>query len=280
MQTNVNTNVERIIAKIDNDYNIDNSDWIPRVAAWVIDGLSQLDALRTSRKRYKLPVNCRIAYSNLPINSPNLIVADCNGCKINPKKGADSCGCDPSTGKGIDFTSNTIDTTYNSQASCAPAEVISEEIYTKDKAARHRVYEVPKTPIPRDYVLVDNNKLELNFDTDYIFIETDSVDTVWSDAYEEYLPVIPNVGILIEAIAYYCLYKILCRGTKHPVFNLAASQYGTNPFYEWKTLKDQAKRAVIIDAQGNILEKDGGIFKSTFFIYTFRPRGNEYSSQA
>ena len=28
--------VEHIIAKIDNDFNPDNSDWIPRVATWCI----------------------------------------------------------------------------------------------------------------------------------------------------------------------------------------------------------------------------------------------------
>ena len=39
MQTNPNTNIEHIIAKIDNDFNIDHSDWIPRVAAWAIEAL-------------------------------------------------------------------------------------------------------------------------------------------------------------------------------------------------------------------------------------------------
>ena len=39
MLNNVNTNVEHIIAKIDNDFNPDNSDWIPRVGTWVIDAM-------------------------------------------------------------------------------------------------------------------------------------------------------------------------------------------------------------------------------------------------
>lgn len=40
-------NIERLIGKIDNDFNPDNSDWIPRVGAWVIDGLSQLKCIPT-----------------------------------------------------------------------------------------------------------------------------------------------------------------------------------------------------------------------------------------
>ena len=40
MLNNVNTSVERIIAKIDNDFNPDGSDWIPRVIAWTIDAMT------------------------------------------------------------------------------------------------------------------------------------------------------------------------------------------------------------------------------------------------
>ena len=34
-----------LIGKIDNDFNISESDWIPRVAAWVTDALSQMKCL-------------------------------------------------------------------------------------------------------------------------------------------------------------------------------------------------------------------------------------------
>ena len=57
--TKSSTNIDRIIAKIDNDFNPDNSDWIPRVGAWVIDAMSQIDALKTIKKRRKLNVKER-----------------------------------------------------------------------------------------------------------------------------------------------------------------------------------------------------------------------------
>ena len=50
MLNNPNTNIEHIIAKIDNDFNIDNSDWIPRVAAWVIEALSILKCTKLEKK--------------------------------------------------------------------------------------------------------------------------------------------------------------------------------------------------------------------------------------
>ena len=46
MLNNNTISVEKIIAKIDYDFNPDGSDWIPRVISWTIDAMGQLDVLR------------------------------------------------------------------------------------------------------------------------------------------------------------------------------------------------------------------------------------------
>ena len=51
MKTKRLLSLERIIGKIDNDFNIDNSDWIPRAGAWIIDALSQLKVLPMEIKK-------------------------------------------------------------------------------------------------------------------------------------------------------------------------------------------------------------------------------------
>lgn len=271
MLNNVNTNVERIIAKIDNDFNPDNSDWIPRVGAWVIDAMGQVDALRKVRKKIKLIVCDRIAYSNCPINSPNLIVYDNNNCVINKHKSSSSCSSTSSTGEisqSCGVTPNTIDIISNDYATNGP-NMIASQINSNDLPARYN-YTYLNNYQPKDYILLDNYKVELNFNTNYIYVETDVVETEISQIYQCEVPIIPNVPELIENIAWWCVYKMLCRGTKHPVFNLGASQYGTNPYYEWKISKDIAKRAVIIAAQGNINKNDNNKFQSAFFITTFK----------
>jgi len=273
MLNNVNTNVERIIAKLDNDFNFDQSDWIPRVGAWVIDAMSQIDALRKVRKRIKLIVNCGYAYAECPINSPNLIVIDSNGCKVDRQRAVTDSECDSSTGKVSKlspFTPSTIDVVFNRLGSNGP-NVIAKPINDFNNPHRYNYVNVENKE-PRTYVLVGNNKLELNFDDCHVYAETDCVETEFSDYYGCELPVIPNVGLLIEYVAYFCVYKMLCRGYKHPLFNLAASQYGTNPYYEFNKLKPEAKRSVIIGEQGNINVTDGNLFQSAFFITTFKPR--------
>lgn len=278
MQNNANTNIERIIAKIDNDFNPDNSDWIPRVGAWCIDAMSQIDALRTNHKRIKIAVKDRIAYSECPIDGDNIKVYDKNGCKIKEATVGSCCDNIPSTGEFASATSDidkevTTDTVIkvNTGKPVTPDYVIAETENAK-YPFRYNVnhYVLGNNNFQEhNYVLIDCNKLELNFDTDYIFIETEYIETNYSDMFGCELPVIPNNGVLIEAIAYYCVYKMLCRGYKHPVFNLNASQYGTNPYYIWTQLKEEAKRTII---NNNIDADASKLFRSNFFINTFDTR--------
>ena len=275
IQHNPNINVERIIAKIDNDFNPDNSDWIPRVGAWCIDAMSQINVLKTKKKRIKVSVKDKIAYSNCPLDENNIKVFDKNGCEI--KKADDYTNCNNCSFTGeetndinnIEYT-NTSDIINNSNAS-NDDNVIAETINDK-YPYRYNILHYNKNinKENRNYVVIGCNKLELNFSTDYIYIEGEYVETQFSKLYNCEVPVIPNNGTLIEYIVYYCMYKMLCRGYKHPVLNLNASQYGTNPYYIAMQLKEEAKRSVL---NNNINTDDvDNIWRSNFIINTFDPR--------
>ena len=64
--------LSRLIGKIDNDFNISESDWIPRVAAWTIDALSQMKLLPMERKKRTLEVKERIAIFPCTLNSKEI----------------------------------------------------------------------------------------------------------------------------------------------------------------------------------------------------------------
>lgn len=279
MQNKTVTNIERIIAKIDNDFNPDNSDWIPRVGAWCIDAMSMLDCLCTKRTKKTISVKNRIAYVGCPINNMNIKVYDSNGCEI--KEANDNkCGCNnPSTGEVEKSKTTKISTAvsrYEANAPIAkvPDYLLAETLNDKEWPGRYRInefnYANGQQNINKNYVVTGCDKIELNFDAKCIILEYDTIETTQTQFGCE-LPVIPNNGILIEALTYYCMYKMLCRGYKHSVFNLAASQYGTNPYYIWTQLKDEAKRSVI----ANRVDTDEDIskmFRSAFYIDTFDPR--------
>lgn len=269
------TNIERIIAKIDNDFNPNNSDWIPRVGAWCIDALSQLDCLKTVKKTTRATVNNGFAKIACPIDG-KIKVYDANGCLVE-ESGNAHCGCNgnnnnPSSKGDFELTPDTINTQYNNQANRVPDATIAFTRQTKDYPSRYNVIDFYSGDgsIAHQYTKIDNCTLEINFDTPYLIIEYEGIETSHSDTFGCEFPVIPNNGRLIEAIVYYCMYKMLCRGYQHPVLNLSASQYGTNPYYIWKTTKEEARRSVINDG---IDENLDDLWRSAFYIKTFNPRG-------
>lgn len=271
MKINLNTNVERIVAKIDNDFNPDNSDWIPRVAAWCIEAMSTVNGLRKVKKSRRLTVRDRIVYSACDLDLINLTVKDCNGCEVVLKQSNSDCGSNSSTGEVIrSVTPKTVDYIYTGQSD-VPGLVQTEHVLTKDYPSRYNVKNIYPNQDKRDYVVINNRQLELNFDTDYVDVEQYEVETVYSEYFQEELPVIPDIVPLIESITNYCMYKMLCRGVRHPIYNLAASQYGTNPYYMWSTGLDKVKNEVIKYYQGEVI-KGNALWNGSFYIYTFNPR--------
>lgn len=285
MPSNQSIPIDEIIASIDNDFNLDNSDWIPRIAVWTIEALSQLDCLITEKKRIKANVKDRIAMLDCSFANKKFKVYDKNGCEVTELEGvAGCCGnnkSDFSTGKDSLNLEGRITKTLQRTRVVDDKSIVlglptgySEYEYEGNKitlmndiigyASNGHSY----SSCERNYIPVSDRQLELTFDTDYVYIEYEAPKTVKSEINGCELPVVPDNGILKEAIKYYCMYKILCRGVKHPVFNLAASQYGTNPFYLWKTMKDEAKRSVIIQSQGDVVN-DKGEWGKALINFTF-----------
>lgn len=279
MLNSAGTNVERIIAKIDNDFNPDNSDWIPRVGAWCIDAMATLRVLRRKPKRRRLTVKDRIAMSPCAINTDNFKMYDANGCEIVAMDEAMDCGC---YSTGLQANSNTdviVDISKTSQvidnpnANNAPDYTVFQTINEKRYPPRYNVYnyDFGDRKKERNYVMIGCDKFELNFDTDCIFIVSDEIETQVSAIYGCEIPVIPNNGFLIEALAAWCMYKMLTRGYQHPIFNLTSNSPALNPYINWRELQEKAKVSIMLDAQGDVID-DGGAWRSAFYINTYDPK--------
>lgn len=275
-----NTTIERIIAKIDNDFNPDNSDWIPRVAAWCLDAMSQLKVLATEKKTRQVKVNDKIAVLPCPISGQGFAVYDSNGNKLKEYDGKPKCCSALSTGEQIGnnednstyhHINGTVGCVHNSNAKRAPNV---QAVYTgsADITSRYVVNEIEECGCgsTNSYVIVDDCKIELTNDEDYIVVENLEVKTACSDVFGCELPVIPDNGILIEALTNYCMYRMLTRGYQHPVFSLESRIEATNPYIIWMSLKDKAKTSVKLDNQGDINTK---AWQSMFYNFTFKPRG-------
>ena len=239
--------LSRLIGKIDNDFNISESDWIPRVAAWTIDALSQMQVLPMERKRRKLEVSNRVAQFPCIINAKELKVYDKHGCEIMELNNDNSCGCSKS--------SKTM-----------PQEITVIDDTNKTGINFMTVGTVVASNRNRNFVL-DGNNIELNFDTDEIEVESYETATYFDEYYQCQVPYIYDNGLLLEALAWYCLFKYLSRGSKHPVYSLSSPNQVLNPYIQWNALRPKAMASVKI-----AISRSSDGWNNFFYNSTFLPR--------
>lgn len=246
MKLNNQLTLQRLIGKVDNDFNIGESDWIPRVAAWTIDALSQMKVLPMERKRRTLEVSDRIAQFPCTLNAEEISIYDSNGYEISAYNKYKNCSRkrnNSSTGEQIAVT---IPNVPNGWETTQVANII--------------------TNTDKNFVL-DGNNIILNFDTDTIDIESLEVATYYDEYYDCECPYIYDDGLLLEALSWYILYKYLSRGSKHTVYSLQSNSPVVNPFIQWNTLRPKAMASV----KGKLGSAKG--WNNFFYNSTFLPRG-------
>lgn len=244
----------RIIGKVDNDFNISESDWIPRAAAWIIDALSQMKVLPTERKKRTLEVNNRVAIFPCAINAKDIKVYDSNGCEVK-ELGSHICGCNSSSFGNSELSSSTSN----------DSEIAVFMPDGNNPVNSMKVVNISNASKQRNFVISGNN-IELNFDADSITVESNEVATYYDEYYDCQVPYVYDNGLLLEALAYYILFKYLSRGSKHPVYDLKSNSPVTNPYLQWNTLKSKA----IASVKNEIYNDEG--WRNFFYNSTFDPR--------
>lgn len=240
--------LSRLIGKIDNDFNLSESDWIPRVGAWVVDALSQMKCLPMERKRRTLEVSNRIATFPCDINPSDIKVFDKNGCEIAELDSKQTCGCS------------------DSGSSSPVSEIAIFDSSNKTGINTMRVANITNSS-GKNFVIAGNS-IELNFDTDCITVESYETVTYYDEYFDCEVPYIYDNGLLLEALAWYCLFKYLSRGSKHTVYSLTSPNPVLNPYTQWINIKTKAANSVKHDiSSGN----DDG-WRNFFYNSTFDPR--------
>ena len=118
------------------------------------------------------------------------------------------------------------------------------------------------------YFILDGNNIELSFDTDKIEVESYEVATYHDDYYDCDCPYIIEDGLLLEALAWYCLFKYLSRGSKHNVYDLKSPNAVVNPYMQWNNLRPKAINSARKAISNNL---DEG-WNNFFYNSTFLPR--------
>ena len=246
MKINHLIDLKRLVGKIDNDFNLSESDWIPRVGAWVIDALSQLKVLPMEINKRKLEVADRIANFPCMPMSRDIRVFDKYGNEI--KNAADNKCCKK----------------FNNSPTGEVVTIGVTNVNAEDSASSTTLVNLPTNNCSHQFY-IQGNCIELDFDTDEIEVESLEVATYHDDYYDCECPYIYDDGLLLEALAWYVLYKYLSRGSKHPVYSITSQNVYTNPFAQWINIKSKAKKSVLSDmTQGKYEGWNNFFYNSTF----------------
>lgn len=261
----------RLIGKIDNDFNISESDWIPRVAAWVTDALSIMQILPMEKKKRTLEVSEKVAQFPCKLNATSLKVFDANGNEIPEYDDAKSCG--KGFGGGYGRCESQVGAVPHAIAEGSDAilstggEIGITNPCNKTGVNVVEVANIVGSGSGRNFVL-DCDMIELNFDTDSITVESYEPATYYDEYYDCEVPYIYDDGLLLEALAWYVMYKYLSRGSKHPVFDLKSNNQILNPMIQWNYYRPKAINSV----KKKLSTNTGDGWNNFFYNSTFRPR--------
>lgn len=255
--------LQRLIGKIDNDFNIDQSDWIPRVAAWTVDALSQLKCTPYTRikKKYCTDDEGFIRLDNV-VDIQSIKVYSTTGCEIKNLSGSNF----------LHTPYKQLNKIYNDTSAIDGGRWTDEEIAVfigDNDAARRMMIGRVCADNRYNFVIVGDDKLQANVSNTNLIVDYVTVATYYDEYFNDQVPFVYDNGDLLEALAWYCLMKILQRGYKHQVFSLTG-QEPVNPYVQWNKIKDKATASVrhdLFDAS-----KNTG-WNNFFYNSTFLPRG-------
>lgn len=256
--------LQRVIAKVDNDFNIDNSDWIPRAGAWCIDALSQLKCMPYQWRRVKHEVkDKRTVLCNI-LSAKYVRIYDEHGCRLDNANGSADITPYPAL--------NNFSSGYPGENSSTGGMQWKDEeiaIYTGSPDIQNRIKVGRICHSKNNFVITGSGQIELDFDANWIVVEWFGPATYYDDFFNEEVPFIYDNGDLLEAVSWYIMYKILSRGYKHQVFSLTG-QEPVNPYIQWNKLKDKASASVKHDIRN---EGQNSGWNNFFYNSTFLPRG-------
>lgn len=193
-----------IIARIENDFNVDYSGWIHRAPQWIADCLADIEIFAELEpiKRcyqvvdYKLRIPC------------NLDVLDAVKYK----------------GERLDRLG-----VINHKNSCDLAET-----------ARYQ----DNVFIKHSYSVDNNGWLIFDFEEGEVTLYYRAYPFKYDQVTKIYFPLVPDNQKLKMAIELYVIKMILSRGHLHPVFDLYSKNEATNPYYLYKIARSEARNSM------------------------------------
>lgn len=243
-------NGDEIIRRLDNDFNINHSDYITRLPQWIYQALRDIDYLNAF-----VPASYYATVLNYKAVLPNDLY-ELTGIEYNNKRLTRSLHPVHKSTINVNeepvITSNIGVTVYGTTTDIRVEDGIEDQLKNVEMdvsmTRRYEAITITSTPYSEEtYTLVPGG-VELSFEEGYIWFHYYKLPYYYNEMIGGMCPYIPDNEKAIECITYYCIKAMIQRGYQHPIYNFN----GNNPYTNIGLLYDKSKKA----ARNNINKWD------------------------
>lgn len=237
---------DEVIRRLDNDYNVNHSDFIVRLPQWIYQSLRDINYINTFVQTSLLSKVSNYKCS-LPSDLQELVGIEYKNSKLprfkSPLKNNNKYSNEPIVNSNIGVT------IYGSTSDIRITKEISDELknieidITKIKSFDTSTISNAISLNTDNYSLLDGY-IETSFEEGYIWFHYYKLPEHYNELLGSFCPYIPDVEKVIEFITISCFKYILQRGFKHPVFSLESNNPYTNVGIIYKNLKKEARNTL------------------------------------
>jgi hypothetical protein len=237
---------DEIVRRLDNDFNINHSDFLVRIPQWIYQSLRDIDYINSfvpssllssvSNYRCNLPQDL-YELSGIEYNHRRLIRTNYPVSKNNISNFSDPI-----------IISNIGVTVYGSTSDIRITEELTEELKNIEvdinTMRSFEAFTILNAPTSVESYSLLNGYIETSFEEGYIWYHYYKLPEHYNELLGSFCPYIPDNEKVIEFITSTCIKYILQRGFKHPVFSLESNNPYTNIGIITKQLKKEARNSL------------------------------------
>jgi hypothetical protein len=249
---------DEVIARLDNDFNVNTGDWISRVPQWIYQCLSDLNIrLGLIPKAHISEVNNYMA--EIPDDLEQLIGIEHNGSRLDRR--STSMYKESTIKSQPEFATiktNVGVTIHGKLNNVTLDDSLEDIIISVDKIRIYDASTINELPLSNQYYyLIPNGKIETSFEDGLVTFHYYTFPSSYNERINSLCPLIPDKDAIKDAIVWYLFQSILQRGGKHPVFTLGSPNWKLDPFERYRKARLNAKnKGNMVDAdQAKILDR-------------------------
>lgn len=235
-----------VVARLDNDFNVQTGDWLGRVPQWIYQCLSDLNIYLSWIPAVHIG-NVENSVTDLPDGITELIGVEYKGYRLD-RKATSQFKLTSNTNTGsLAMIKTNIGVTVTGTLTNVTLDDTLEDI--EIQVEKIRIYDassITELPLSTEYYrLLPTGRIETSFEEGIVYIHHYKFPAGYNERLNSMCPWIPDNEEVKDAVAWYIFRALLQRGYKHPIYEIGHANPRKDPeeIYKKKRLKARNRAA-------------------------------------